>query len=212
MKFVFLCKQDCNNPATIKIVKEYVIKEEGDAVNDIENTLLSYICDELGEGKKQLSIVSELLKTDKSVEDIKNDDDLPFNHYIKIEDGVYYLYEKYKKEEEVVVSGWISNTVAKVVTPCIRKVCMFTTITHNLEIYDYVSRCACNDTDRNSTTISIESHGTLSFVDQMRSIFAKMNTDNSFDNTSTVKISELNFGDSGVTKYNASSFKKNITI
>ena len=192
MKFQFLCKQDAINAADIKIVKEYT--EDADAYGDIENTLLAYISDDLGEGKKQAQIANQ---SAKSIEDIVNDENLPYNHYIRVEDGVYYLYEKVKTEVDV--SGWFGTS--KVVKPVLKKLAMYTIISHNLEVYNYIPRCACNDKAKNSTKQSIESQSGQTFVEEMRNVFASLKPENG-----NIRVNSVLGG--VVTKYKASTFRK----
>lgn len=209
MKFLFLCKQSCANLSDIKIVKEYTkyINEDEKISKDIEETILNYISEDLGEGKKHTSIA---IQTEKTPEEINNDESLPIDHhYVRLENGVYYLYQKYKIETEV-SEGWLfTSTVKKVVTSGISKICAFIVMQHNLELYNYIPHCVCNEINKDSTKKSIESQSNLTFVEQMRSIFANLK---SSDNMGIVQISSLDFGKDGITKYRASSFRKQLPI
>src|SRR5271157_834556 len=124
MKFLLLCRQECDDLSNIKIVKMYT---EEDRVPQacVEETLLGHISHDLGEGTKQQNIANQ---TNKTLEEIAADENLPYNHYIRFENGAWYLYEKYKEETEI-SEGWVFSTTKKVVTPCIKKVAMFTIVT-----------------------------------------------------------------------------------
>jgi hypothetical protein len=194
MKFFFLCRQVCNNPSDISIVKEYT---DEPTATTIEQFLLDTISDEMGEGKKQATIA---IQTDRTVEEIKGDDTLPNNHYIRKEGNTYYIYEKCKSEVET--PGWFSTSKTAVIE--VNKLYMYTVVEHKLELYNYITQAKPTGV-KMDTPVTLP---TFTFIEQMRDIFAMLNR----PTDKNIQLSNLNFGEKGVTKYRASSFRKGAVI
>jgi hypothetical protein len=176
MKFLLLCRKQ-HGSAKNEVVQTFT-NESKTKDTLIEEYLNEYITSDkvlagdykcLGEGSKHIPLINQSAKT---VDQILLADDLPFDrHYIRFDNGVWHLYEKYKEDTEV-KSGWIFESTSIISNNKIREIATFEMIKHNLEVYDYIQRCSCNEKPA-TTKQSMSTQAKLEFVDQLKSIFAE---------------------------------------